>query len=255
MIKQNKYEIIKKRELVDGIYDFTILCEEVASISKPGQFVHISVPGYFLRRPISICEIDKEKGTIRLVVQVRGNGTEAMSHLNEGEKMDLLGPLGNGFSVNSANDSVILIGGGIGTPPMLALADVYKENARVITGFRTKDLSILGKDFKNTGAQLLECTDDGSLGRKGFVTDLLLEEIKNNKPKIVYACGPMIMLKGISEICRENNIECEISLEERMACGVGACLGCAVRLNRDGNEFYGHVCKDGPVFSSKEVVL
>lgn len=255
MMKQNEYVIVEKREIADGIFDFTIQCDEVASISEPGQFVHISVPGYFLRRPISICEIDKEKGTIRIVVQVRGNGTEAMSHLNEGEKMDLLGPLGNGFSVCSKNDSVILIGGGIGTPPMLALADIYRENARVITGFRTKVLSILSEDFKNTGADLLECTDDGSLGRKGLVTDALLEEIKKSKPKIIYACGPMIMLKGISEICKENGIECEISLEERMACGVGACLGCAVKLNRDGNEYYGHVCKDGPVFSSKEVVL
>ncbi len=255
MIKQNKYEIIKKREIADGIFDFTVHCEEVASISEPGQFVHISVPGYFLRRPISICEIDKEKGTIRLVVQVRGKGTEAMSHLNEGEKMDLLGPLGNGFSISEDNDSVILIGGGIGTPPMLELARIYGEKATAITGFRTKPLSILSEDFKNTGAKLIECTDDGTLGRKGFVTDALLEEIKNQKPKMVYACGPMIMLKGISEVCRENGIECEISLEERMACGVGACLGCAVKLNRDGNEFYGHVCKDGPVFSSKEVVL
>lgn len=255
MIKQNKYEIIKKREIADGIFDFTVLCEEVASISEPGQFVHISVPGYFLRRPISICEIDKEKGTIRLVVQVRGKGTEAMSHLSEGEKMDLLGPLGNGFSIREDIDSVILIGGGIGTPPMLELARIYGEKATAITGFRTKSLSILSADFKNTGAKLIECTDDGTLGRKGFVTDALLEEIKNQKPKMVYACGPMIMLKGISEICKENGIECEISLEERMACGVGACLGCAVKLNRDGNEFYGHVCKDGPVFSSKEVVL
>lgn len=255
MLKQNNYEIIKKKEIADGIFDFTVLCEEIASISKPGQFVHISVPGYFLRRPISICEIDKEKGTIRLVVQVRGKGTEAMSHLNEGEKMDILGPLGNGFSIKDDNDSVILIGGGIGTPPMLALADIYGDSARVITGFRTSSLSILSEDFIKSGAKLIECTDDGSLGIKGFVTEALSEEIKNNKPQKVYACGPMIMLKGVSEICKENDIECEISLEERMACGVGACLGCAVKLNRDGNEFYGHVCKDGPVFSAKEVVL
>lgn len=255
MLKQNKYEIIKKSEIADGIFDFTIKCEDVASIAEPGQFVHISVPGYFLRRPISICEIDKDRGTIRIVVQVRGKGTEAMSKLEEGEKMDLLGPLGNGFTINDSKDPVVLIGGGIGTPPMLALADIYKETAAVITGFRTKALSILSDDFINTGARLTECTDDGTLGRKGFVTDALLEEIKNNKPKKVYACGPMIMLKSISEICEKNDIDCEISLEERMACGVGACLGCAVKLCRDGNEFYGHVCKDGPVFSSKEVVF
>ncbi|MCD7727257.1 MAG: dihydroorotate dehydrogenase electron transfer subunit [Ruminococcus sp.] len=252
---QNKYEIISKKQIADGIFDFTISCKEVAEAATAGQFVHISVPGCFLRRPISICEIDKQSGTIRLVVQVRGNGTKIMSCLNVGEKMDLLGPLGTGFTKSENADSVILIGGGIGTPPMLELSRCYGERARVITGFRNSSLSILSDDFKKTGARLTECTDDGSRGIKGFVTDALKEEIKKSRPQKVYACGPMVMLKGVAEICKSDNIDCEISLEERMACGVGACLGCAVKLNRDGNEFYGHVCKDGPVFSAKEVVF
>ncbi|MCD8327637.1 MAG: dihydroorotate dehydrogenase electron transfer subunit [Ruminococcus sp.] len=252
---QNKYEIISKKEIADGIFDFTVSCKEIAEAATAGQFVHISVPGCFLRRPISICEIDKKIGTLRLVVQVRGNGTKIMSGLNVGEKMDLLGPLGTGFTKCEKADSVILIGGGIGTPPMLELSRYYGERASVITGFRTGSLSILSDDFIKTGARLIECTDDGSRGINGFVTDALKDEIKAIKPQMVYACGPMIMLKGVAEICKLNNIDCEISLEERMACGVGACLGCAVKLNHDGNEFYGHVCKDGPVFSAKEVVF
>ena len=139
MLKQNKYEIIKKSEIADGIFDFTIKCEDVASIAEPGQFVHISVPGYFLRRPISICEIDKDRGTIRIVVQVRGKGTEAMSKLEEGEKMDLLGPLGNGFTINDSKDPVVLIGGGIGTPPMLALADIYVGKG--VTRIQTQNIT------------------------------------------------------------------------------------------------------------------
>ena len=252
---QNKYEIIKKKMLSYDIVDFTVKSKEISNAATAGQFVHISAPGFFLRRPISICEIGKADGTLRIVFQVRGKGTDSLSKLNEGEKMDILGPLGHGFTTNDRLNSVILIGGGIGTPPMLELAKFYGDKARVITGFKTKELSILSGDFKNAGAQLFECTDDGSLGRKGFVTDELREQIQIKKPDMVFACGPVVMLKGVKQICEEHGILCEISLEERMACGVGACLGCAVKLDKGEGEFYGHVCKDGPVFSSKEVVL
>lgn len=252
---QNKYEIIKKKMISYDIVDFTVKSKEISNAAAAGQFVHISAPGFFLRRPISICEINKADGTMRIVFQIRGKGTDALSKLAEGEVLDILGPLGHGFTVDKSFNSVMLVGGGIGTPPMLELAKLYGDKARVITGFKTKELAILSGDFKYTGAQLFECTDDGSLGRKGFVTDELREQIKIKKPDMVFACGPLVMLRGVKQMCEANNVLCEISLEERMACGVGACLGCAVKLDKGEGEFYGHVCKDGPVFSAKEVVF
>lgn len=255
MIFQKDCKILKKQEIADGIFDFTLCCGEMAQKASAGQFVHVTAPGFFLRRPISICGIDKSNETLRIVMQIRGKGTDALSKLEAGDTMNVLGPLGYGFTLDENAKSVILIGGGIGTPPMLELSAFYKDKARVITGFRTKSLSILSEDFKSTGAELIECSDDGSVGKKGFVTDALSEQIKLLKPDIIYACGPTVMLKGISDIASENGIECEISMEERMACGVGACLGCAVKLDKGNGEFFGHVCKDGPVFNAKEVIF
>lgn len=255
MYTQGMYEIIKKEETAEGMFDLTLSCKDMSDMANAGQFVHISVPGFFLRRPISICDIDKDKGTIRIVFQIRGKGTDALSKFEVGEKLDMMGPLGNGFRLLDSSKKAIVIGGGIGTPPMLAAAKHYGENATAISGFRTKELVILQDDFKAQGNKTILCTDDGTAGEKGFVTDALVNCIKEEKPDIIYACGPAVMLKAVSEIAEENNIRCQISLEERMACGVGACLGCAVKMKIGGREFYGHVCKNGPVFESKEVVL
>lgn len=255
MYVQGRYEIIKREEIANEMYDYTLKCDKLASLSKPGQFVHISVNGFFLRRPISICDIDKEAGTIRIVFQIRGNGTAVLSKMKVGEKLDTMGPLGNGFTLLDSSKKAITIGGGIGTPPMLAVAKHYKSNAIAISGFRSKDIVVLQDDFKNYGAKVRLCTDDGTAGIKGFVTDALQKEIEIEKPDIIYACGPLVMLKAVSKIAKNNNIKCEISLEERMACGVGACLGCAVKVYDNGEEIFKHVCKDGPVFSSEEVVF
>lgn len=255
MYTQGMYEIIEKKESAKDIFDLTLSCKDMSELANPGQFVHISVPGFFLRRPISICDIDKDKGTIRIVFQIRGKGTDALSKFELGEKLDMMGPLGNGFKLLDKSKKAIVIGGGIGTPPMLATAKHYGENATAISGFRTKELVILQDDFKTQGSKTILCTDDGTAGEKGFVTDALLKCIEEDMPDIIYACGPVVMLKEVAKIAEENEIRCQISLEERMACGVGACLGCAVKMTRNGQEFYGHVCKNGPVFESKEVVL
>lgn len=255
MYTQGLYEIIKKKRTAEDTFDITLSCKELSELAKPGQFVHISVPGFFLRRPISICDIDRDNGTIRIVFQVKGKGTKSLSQFETGERLDLLGPLGNGFKLLDYDKKVIAVGGGIGTPPMLAIAKQYGENATAISGFRTKDLVILQNDFKAQGNKTILCTDDGTAGEKGFVTDALSRCIEEEKPDFIYACGPVVMLKAVSEIAKTNGILCQISLEERMACGVGACLGCAVKMRVNGNEFYGHVCKNGPVFYSKEVVL
>lgn len=251
---QGKYILLKKSAIAKDIYSFEILCPEIAEIAKPGQFVHIRVDGFTLRRPVSICGIDAEKGTLRIVFEIRGEGTAVMAKLNEGELIDMLAPLGHGFTVNPDFNKVVLIGGGIGTPPMLPLANAYGEKATVITGFRSANAVILQEDFRKTGAETILCTDDGSLGIHGFVTQPFEEIVKSEKIDAVYACGPMPMLKGISSICRENGIYCEISLEERMACGIGACLGCACKTKKNDEEYFAHVCKEGPVFNAEEVV-
>lgn len=252
---QGKYPIIKKQAIAAGIFDLTILCKEIAEIAVAGQFVHVLAVGHSLRRPISIASINNEKGTIRIIFEVRGKGTGEISKLNEGELIDMVAPLGGrGFKLLEPDKKAICIGGGIGTPPMLALAEYYGKNATMISGFRNSSIAILQKDFLSTGANAILCTDDGSAGRKGFVTDTLKECLINEKPDIIYACGPHQMLKAIVAIADENKIMTQVSMEERMGCGVGACLVCACKTVRNGEEYMAHVCQDGPVFDSKEVI-
>lgn len=251
---QGKYIITEKKAIAREIYSFKIACPEVAEVAAAGQFVHIRANGYTLRRPISICGIDREKGTLRIVFEVRGEGTAEIAKLNEGDLIDMLAPLGHGFTINSDFNKVVLIGGGIGTPPMLPLAKTYGDKAVVISGFRNSAAAILQDDFKACGAETILCTDDGSAGIHGFVTQPFSELAESGGIDAVYACGPMPMLKGIAAICREKEIYCEISLEERMACGIGACLGCACRTVRNDEEYFAHVCKDGPVFKAEEVL-
>ncbi len=251
---QGQYIIADKTAIAREIYSFTISCPEVAAAACPGQFVHIRAKGYTLRRPISICGIDKEKGTLRIVFEIRGEGTAEIAKLNKGDLIDMLAPLGHGFTVDPSYNKVILIGGGIGTPPMLPLAKAYGDKAVAISGFRNASAVILQDDFRKTGAETILCTDDGSAGIHGFVTQPLKELAEKGGIDAVYACGPMPMLKGVAAICRENGIFCQISLEERMACGIGACLGCACRTLRNDEEYFAHVCKDGPVFNAEEVL-
>ncbi len=172
---QGKYIITRKTAIAKEIYSFTIQCPEVAEAAQPGQFVHIRANGFTLRRPISICGIDKEKGTLRIVFEIRGEGTAEIAKLNEGDLIDMLAPLGHGFTLMPEAKKAVLIGGGIGTPPMLPLAEYYGGRATVISGFRNASAMILQEDFKKTGAETVLCTDDGSAGIHGFVTEPLKE--------------------------------------------------------------------------------
>lgn len=253
MYKQGKYPITEKRAAARGIFDITVKCPEITAQAQAGQFAQIAAKGFFLRRPISICDINKETGTIRFVFEVRGKGTEKISELNKGDMIDIIAPLGKGFKVLGSDKKALCIGGGIGTPPMLGIAKEYGERAAVISGFRTAAVAILQEDFKAAGCETILCTDDGTAGIHGFVTAALEEYLKSKKADIIYACGPMPMLRGIVDIAQKHGIETQVSLEQRMACGVGACLGCVCRTVKDGKEIYSHVCKDGPVFDSKEV--
>lgn len=166
----------------------------------------------------------------------------------------MLAPLGHGFTVDESFKKVVLVGGGIGTPPMMPLAKIYGKKATVISGFRSAEAVILQEDFKKTGAETILCTDDGTTGRKGFVTEPLKELLEQGSIDAVYACGPMPMLKNIASLADEANVYCEVSLEERMGCGIGACLVCACKTKKDGEEHFAHVCKNGPVFNAKEVI-
>lgn len=241
-------ELLSNQEIADGIFDMRLKYMQDDLPVECGQFAHVYVPGKSLRRPISVC--DASQNVLRLVYQVKGEGTKIMSKMQAGSDVDVLVPLGNGFKIEQ-DRRYCLIGGGIGAPPMLYTAKQC-DNPLIITGFRNESLVILQDDFKSVGETLL-CTDDGSAGRKGFVTDLLREKI--DEIDEVCACGPTPMLKAVAAVCAEFNKPCQISLEERMGCGVGACLVCAVKVRKNGEEIMQHVCKNGPVFNAEEVVF
>ncbi len=249
--------IIRKENLAANIFRYIIASRTIAESATPGQFLHILPRGFSLRRPISISEIDVTAGTISIIFEVKGAGTETLSNYAVGETLDILGPLGNGFTLqedSADGKKVILVGGGIGNPPLLSLAQFYRERAIVIDGFRTANLVILQDDFSKTGAEVITCTDDGTYGRRALVTGPLAEILPAGNISQIYACGPKNMLKFVAEAARGASVPCEVSLEERMGCGIGACLVCAVPLKRDGGDVTAHVCKDGPVFNAEEVI-
>ena len=254
--KRMKYDvmlckIIRKKQLTADIFDFTVDAGALAQAAQPGQFAHIYAAGKTLRRPVSVCEIDRAAATLRFVFQIRGEGTARLAALNPGDTMDILAPLGRGFSIADTGCKAVFVGGGIGVPPLLEAAGSFGADATVIAGFRSKDAIILKEDFERNGNRVIIATDDGSFGHHGLVTDCLADLDCD----VIFACGPTPMLKAVSKIARQRNVPCQISLEERMACGVGACLGCAVRLRRQtGEVYFGDVCKDGPVFDCRSVV-
>ena len=345
------------RAIAPGIYDFTLSAPQLAKEARPGQFVHIRLPGHTLRRPISICSASAAEGTVRLVFAVRGEGTRALAAMGREETLDLLGPLGNSFmpeyprskfgsvrpeagsacgdgaacapefiqskcgscrpeaggacgdgaacdpelarskfasvlseagsacgdgaacapefiqskcggsrpeaesvcgdgaacapeKSRSADGRVMLVGGGIGVPPMLFLAQALHGDCIAVLGFRSAESAILAEEFRALGCDTRIATEDGSLGEKGFVTDCFPQ----SGISAIAACGPVPMLRAVASYAKARAIPCAVSLEARMACGVGACLGCACSLLReDGTAYYGHVCKDGPVFDAARV--
>jgi dihydroorotate dehydrogenase electron transfer subunit len=251
---QNQYKIVKITNANSSCFDMFIDCPEIAEVSKAGQFLHILCSGKLLRRPISICEIDKAKGSVRIIFDIRGEGTLWLSKRKPGEMLDILGPLGNGFDLTDTSKNVLFVGGGMGIPPLLEGAKAYQGTADAILGYKCECNSILIQDFEKYCSNVYVSTDDGSLGQKGFVTAVLQSIITKKKYDLIFSCGPNVMLKAVSAIAELNKIPCFISMEERMGCGVGACLVCACKTITNGKETYQHVCKDGPVFNAKEVV-
>ena len=248
---KEKAVVVKQEKIASDVYSMWIQTEDIAKNAKPGQFITVfSKDGSrLLPRPISICKIDGSK--IRIVYRVVGKGTDEFSTFQSDEVIDIQGPLGNGYTL--FEKKAILLGGGIGIPPMLELAKQLKCEKEIILGYR--DELFLNEEFAKYGKVTI-ATEDGSIGTKGNVIDAIKEH--NISGDIIYACGPKPMLSAIKAYAKENNIEAYISMEEKMACGVGACLGCvckSIEIDDHSRVYNKRVCKEGPVFNSKEVEI
>ena len=246
--------IVAREEMGDAIYLVLAVGDMVRkSFKGPGQFVHVKCgEGLLLRRPISVCSCQKDvpDDLLSIAFEVRGDGTRWLAQRQVGDKLDVLGLLGNGFPMKPEG-RYLLVGGGIGIPPMRGCAQYTQGRSTAILGGRSKDKIILKHCFEEECAKVMVATDDGSLGHHGFVDALVRQELGQDKGyDAVLACGPKPMLRNVAKAAEEFGVPCLVSMEERMGCGVGACLVCACDM-ADGSRK--HVCKDGPVFDAKEV--
>ena len=241
-MKQSIFTVQSNTALTDSVYKM-VLFGDTSAITASGQFVNIQLSGKFLRRPISVCDYDAE--TLTLVYKVVGKGTEAMSHMPQGEKLDILSGLGNGYDLSLSGDRPVLIGGGVGVPPMYNLCKKLIAEGKkpsVILGFNAKSEIFFEEEFKALGADVTVTTVDGSYGVKGFVTNALPDDYT-----YFYTCGPEPMLKAVY---RATNTSGQMSFEERMGCGFGACMGCSCKTLTG----YKRICKEGPVMKKEEIL-
>ena len=243
--------IIRQEEIATDVYSMWLMTEQIADLATPGQFVAVYCTdgSRLLPRPISICEIDRADHAIRLVYRVVGKGTEEFSGYHTGAQLRVVGPLGNGYPKKSKR--ALLLGGGIGVPPILQLAKELECEKAIVLGYR--DERFLEEEFRAQGDVYI-ATEDGSFGTQGNVLDAIRENGLDGE--IIYACGPMPMLRAVKQFAAERGMECWISLEERMACGIGACLGCVCKSTKKDGHTHVHnkrICTEGPVFRAEEV--
>ena len=249
-------KIVSQERIGTDIYSMWLQTSQIAKNASPGQFVSVYCRdgSRLLPRPISICEIDRQRDQLRLVYRVAGKGTKEFSRLHPGVALRVMGPLGNGFPLKEAQDKkVLLVGGGIGIPPMLETAKQLDTRNVLVMGYR--DELFLDQELKRYGT-LYIATEDGSEGTRGNVLDAIRENELH--PEVIFACGPTPMLRALKEYAQEKQIPCWISMEERMACGIGACLGCVCQSKEMDSHSHVHnkrICKDGPVFLSTEVEI
>ena len=241
-MKEVIYTVVQNIALTDTVFKM-VMSGDTSAISGSGQFVNLKLEGKYLRRPISICDYDDK--TLTLIYKVVGEGTEQMSSIREGEKLNVLTGLGNGYDTTASGDNPVLVGGGVGVPPLYKLCKLLKSEGKkvtVILGFNTASEIFYEKEFAAIADKVIVTTVDGSYGVKGFVTNAL-----NESYSYVYSCGPFPMLGALAAAT-----ECsgQYSLEERMGCGFGACMGCSCKTML-GNK---RVCKDGPVFVKEEII-
>ena len=242
-MKQSIFTVTENRKIASSVYEMT-LSGDTSAVTAPGQFVNIRLDGFFLRRPISVC--DCESGTLRLISKVVGNGTQAMSKLQNGTELDVLTGLGNGYNTGKSGDRPLLLGGGVGVPPMYMLAKKLiseEKDVTVILGFNTENEVFYENEFQALGAKVLVTTADGSKGIKGFVTDAM-DKVDYT---YFYTCGPEPMLKAVYN---KSTTSGQFSFEERMGCGFGACMGCSCKTKYGSKR----ICKDGPVLEKEEII-
>ena len=241
-MKQSVFTILSNTALTDSVYKM-VLGGDTSAITAPGQFVNIQLDGLFLRRPISVCDYDEE--TLTIIYKVVGKGTGKMCQMAAGEKLDILTGLGNGYDLSPAGPAPLLLGGGVGVPPLYRLAKdliAQGKSVTVILGFNTKNEIFYEKEFQALGCAVTVTTADGSYGVKGFVTDALPENYS-----YFYTCGPEPMLKAVYKATSTSG---QMSFEERMGCGFGACMGCSCQT-LTGNK---RICKEGPVMRKEEIL-
>lgn len=254
--KKTTVTVVSQKQIADQIYDLW-LDTELAEDAHAGQFVAVYPhnAATLLPRPVSICEVDPERSRIRLVYRVAGKGTAEFSACRAGDTLEVLGVLGNGYPAeNAVGRKVFLMGGGIGIPPMLQLAKELDAEKHILLGYRDQDL-FLQEDLGQYG-QVYIATEDGSVGVQGNVMDII--KVNELQADVIMACGPMPMLRAVKYYAAEQGIDAYLSLEERMACGVGACLGCVCRTketDRHSHVNNARICTDGPVFEAKEVEI
>ncbi|MFP5111215.1 dihydroorotate dehydrogenase electron transfer subunit [Bacillaceae bacterium C204] len=257
MIKKELCKISSQKEIAADIFELTVQGEFVSQINSPGQFVHIRVTNGsdpLLRRPISISSFDKKQKKMTMIYRMEGKGTSMLAQLRPGMEIDILGPLGNGFSIDevSRGETALLVGGGIGVPPLFELSNqLVDKGVKVIhvLGFQTEEAVFYEQEFLNNGETYVT-TVDGTYGRKGFVTDVM----KDLQFDCIYTCGPTPMLKAIEQNYSDKKLF--LSLEERMGCGIGACFACVCKRADDlAGVSYKKVCSDGPVFRAGEVLI
>ncbi len=240
---QTVFEIKSNEKIAKDVYKMVLL-GDTSDLKKPGQFVNIKLDGFFLRRPISVCDYDEN--VLTLIYKVVGAGTEVMSKMCQGEKLDILTGLGNGFDTSKSGDNPVVIGGGVGVPPMFNLARKLIEEGKKVTavlGFNKEEEIFYKDEFEKLGAKVLISTVDGSVGTKGFVTDAM----KEIDFSYTYCCGPEPMLKAVYNASDKDG---QFSFEERMGCGFGACMGCSCKT-KYGNK---RICKEGPVLCKEEII-
>lgn len=248
--------IVEQQETATDIFSMWLQTEAIAKEAVPGQFISVYSrdKSRMLPRPISICQIDREKGRIRLVYRIAGKGTEEFSGCGAGDVLEILGPLGNGFPLKKNYERVFLLGGGIGIPPMAELAAELPGEKLIVAGYRNGEI-FLKEELEENG-KLYIATEDGSVGTRGNVLDAIREN--QLSAQAIFACGPAPMLRALKAYAAEQGMDCYLSLEERMACGVGACLACVCRsMDVDAHTHVKNkrICKDGPVFSADEIEL
>lgn len=258
--KQLLDKVKKVEQLAADIYRMTVESEYIAENASAGQFVNIKCSEgtqALLRRPISICSVDRKNGCYDLLFQKKGSGTGLLALKKPGDCLDTLGPLGNSFDLDRKYERIAVVGGGIGIFPLLFILQESKAAVKnAYLGFRTANLVVLEGEFEQFSSTLKITTDDGSYGEHGFVTDVLKQDISSERFDMIYACGPAPMLKRVIETANINDIKCQVSMEQRMGCGFGACLVCACKTqSQEGEWQYSHVCKDGPVFDGRTVIF